>query len=161
MAAQNKLSFDLRAIRQTRNKVNGLNISAFYHFSETLAGGLELNRFFPVFKKEEEQKELSAWDFDLNFHYILSLAGHLKWYPLTGISHTSETEKIKNEVAEDWTKEKIWFYNTDLGIIREKGHWAPHAEYSYTWGDINQQFFLAVLSYEIEWNHHNRHNSKT
>jgi hypothetical protein len=162
LAAQNKVSFDLGAIRQTRNKINGLNISAFYHFSEKLTGGLEMNRFFPVIRKEEEEeKELSAWDFDLNFHYILPLAGDLKWYPLTGISHTSETEKIKGEFMEGTIKEKFWSCNTGLGIIWEKGHWVPHAEYSYTWGHINQQFFLAGLSYEIEWGSHNKHHSKT
>ncbi|HMT74534.1 MAG TPA: hypothetical protein PKA77_10715 [Chitinophagaceae bacterium] len=158
LLAQNKFSIDLGVIRQTRHKVNGLNVSAFYHFNEKLAGGLEMNRFFPVVKSEEgEKRELSAWDFDLNFHYILPLAGHLKWFPLSGISHTSETENIKSDNAEGSIKEKFWSFNTGAGVIWETGHLMPHAEYSFTWGHTNQQFLLVGLSYEMEWGHHKKH----
>jgi hypothetical protein len=91
--AQNKISFDLAAIRNMRTEMNGLNVSCFYHFNEHIIGGIEVNRFFPVKRDvEDETVELSAWDFDCNFHYLLSLNKHWKCYPLTGFSHTSEKE---------------------------------------------------------------------
>jgi|APEBP8051073220_1049391.scaffolds.fasta_scaffold00483_19 hypothetical protein len=158
LSAQQRMSIDAGVIRQMRTKVNGLNLSAFYHFTEKLSGGLEINRFFPITKKENgEELTLSAWDFDLNFHYTLPLAGHIKWYPLTGFSHTSETEKIKTDVSEGTVKERFWSFNTGAGLLWETGHLIPHAEYSFTWGHINQQFLLVGLSYEIELGHHKKH----
>ena len=72
--AQHKLSLDIAAIRNIRKEVYGLNISGFYHSNERITGGLEMNRCFPILLKEEEEMiELSAWDFDLNFHFLVLL----------------------------------------------------------------------------------------
>jgi hypothetical protein len=38
-------------------------------------------------------------------------------------------------------------------LIRS-GRWVPHIEYTISWGHINQQFFLAGISYELEFKHH-------
>jgi hypothetical protein len=150
--AQNKISIDLAAIRHIRKELNGINLSCFYHFNERITGGLEMNRFFPILRKEgEEMIELSAWDFDLNFHFLVPLNKNLKLYPLTGISHTSEREQ--DNITKVGSYERFWSYNTGAGILWEKGRWAPHVEYSFTWGHLNQQFLLAGISYEIEWGH--------
>jgi hypothetical protein len=160
--AQNKMSFDLAGIRNMRQSLNGSNVSCFYHFSERLAGGVELNRFYPATKTEgEEQVKQSAWDFDLNFHYLAHLNKKVVFYPLTGISHTSEKEHISSSSSGITTitslYNRFWSVNAGAGFLWECGKWAPHIEYSYTWGHINQQFLLAGISYELEWGHHEGH----
>lgn len=150
--AQNAISFDVAGIRNTRKDVTGLNVSAFYHFSEKLVGGIEMNRFFPVVKKTEaEEIKLSAWDFDLNFHYILPIKKNWKWYPLTGISHTSEKENIIGSAWNEYTIQKFWSFNTGAGMLWELGSFVPHIEYNFTWGHLNQQFLLAGISWELSW----------
>jgi len=152
--AQSKIGFDLAAIRNMRTEMNGLNISCFYHFNEHLAGGIEMNRFFPASRKiGEEGTRLSAWDFDMNFHYLLPLHKNIKLYPLTGISHTSEKEC--NSASSESVYERFWSFNAGAGLLCECGKWSPHIEYSYTWGNFNQQFLLAGISYELEWGHSN------
>ena len=47
--------------------------------------------------------------------------------------------------------ERFWYYNTGAGLLWEKGRWAPPVECSFTWEQLNQQFLLAGISYEIEW----------
>lgn len=145
---------DIASVSNRHSSMNGLNVSSFYHFSERLTGGIEMNRFFPVNKNiAGEEVQQSAWDFDLNVHYLLPLAKEWKLYPLTGISHTSEKEM--NSKTGESSIERFWSYNTGAGILCELGKWSPHIEYSFTWGQINQQFLIAGLSYELEWGHHN------
>lgn len=153
--AQQKVSFDVAGIRNFHSKLNGLNVSSFYHFNEKLTGGIEVNRFFPITRTSgEETQKLSAWDFDLNFHYLLTIRHGIKCYPLTGISYTSEKEYGSNSHTIWNIKEEFFSFNTGAGILFESGRWSPHIEYSYTWGHINQQFLLAGISYELEWGHH-------
>jgi len=156
MNAQQKISFDLGVIRQTLHEVNGLNISSFYHFSEKLAGGIEVNRFFPVTSHADADMNTSAWDIDINFHYNLPLGHHLYVYPISGISHTSEKEVSKLPMGEGIT-ERFWSVNAGAGLLWQKGHWGFHTEYLYTWGHINQQFVLAGMNYELELGHHKAH----
>jgi len=150
--AQDKLSIDLAAMRNMHSELNGLNISSFYHFNERLSAGIEMNRFFPITRIiGEERTELSAWDFDLNFHYLCPLYKKLKWYPIAGLSHTSEKETIETGNLLYRATEKFYSANAGAGILLEWGHWAPHVEYLFTWGKLNQQFLLAGMSYEISW----------
>ena len=150
--AQRTASIDLASIRNIRHQLNGLNVSGFYHFNERLIGGIEMNRFFPVKRvKGEEPMEISAWDLDLNFHYLLPVSRTVKLYPLSGISHTSEREL--NRVSGESIYERFWSFNTGAGIVFLLDRWSPHAEYMFTWGHINQQFLLVGISYEIEWGH--------
>jgi hypothetical protein len=153
--AQDKLSFDAAVIRNLPKEINGLNLSCFYHFTEHLSGGLEMNRFFAANKTiEGEDVQLSAWDFDLNFHYILPLYKNWKWYPVCGVSHTSEKEKIAG--TDESSYERFFSVNAGAGTLLECGHWVPHIEYTYTWGKLNQQFLLAGISYELELGHHKK-----
>lgn len=148
--AQKTVGIDLASIRNIRHQLNGLNVSAFYHFNERLIGGIEMNRFMPVSREEKEELlEVSAWDFDLNFHYLLPLNKTIKLYPLTGISHTSEKEL--NRTIGETSYERFWSFNTGAGVLFSLGRWSPHLEYMFTWGHINQQFLLAGISYELEW----------
>jgi len=148
--AQQKMSFDLAAIRNMRTEMYGSNLSCFNHFSEQVTGGIEMNRFYPVKKiSGEEELDLSAWDFDLNFHYLVPLCKHCKFYPLTGFSHTAEKEK--NIASGEIVYDRFWSFNTGAGMLWELGKWSPHIEYNYTWGRLNQQFLLAGISYELEW----------
>jgi hypothetical protein len=147
--AQQKISFDVAAIRNIRHSLNGSNLSCFYHFNENLVGGLEMNRFFPVKQtKEEKTAEYSAWDLDLNFHYLLPTKNKYRLYPLCGISHTAEKESPIT--AGETHYENFWSFNTGGGVLYELGKWSPHIEYSFTWGHINQQFLLAGISYELK-----------
>ena len=153
LEAQNKISFDLAAIRNLRTDLNGINVTCFYHFSEHVLGGIEMNRFFPVNRiKEDETVQLSAWDFDLNFHYLLSLNKHWKCYPLIGFSHTSEKEIDPH--TDESIYDRFWSLNTGAGMLFELGKWSPHIEYNYTWGHVKQQFLLAGISYELRWGKH-------
>lgn len=152
LSAQHAFSIDVASVTNRHNQTAGLNLSSFYHFSEHFTGGIEMNRFFPVQKKTaDEELQLSAWDFDLNFHYLLPVTKGVDLFPLTGISHTSEKEL--NTKTGELVTEKFWSYNTGAGILWELGRWSPHIEYSFTWGHINQQFLVAGLSYELELGH--------
>lgn len=154
--AQKKIGIDLAGIRNMHSHINGLNVSAFYHFSEKIVAGVEVNRFFPSDKKKgTEDIKLSAWDIDFNVHYLMPIHHNWKFYPVTGISHTSEKE-VTREFNEK-LYERFWSFNTGAGMLWEVGHWSPHIEYVYTWGLINQQFLLAGLSYEIEWGNKKHH----
>jgi hypothetical protein len=148
--AQKTASIDLASIRNIRHQLNGLNVSGFYHFNERIIGGIEMNRFFPVKRvKEDNLRESSAWDFDLNFHYLLPLSRTVKLYPLIGISHTSEKEQ--NLINNETIYERFWSFNTGAGVLFSLGKWSPHTEYMFTWGHLNQQFLLVGISYEVEW----------
>lgn len=145
-----KSSIDLAYIRNTHSNLNGLNISFFQHFNERLTGGLEMNRFFTRrMTVEDAEVDQSAWDFDLNLHYLLPLNKQWRFYPIAGVSHTSEKETIVETQETVYTR--FFSVNTGAGILFQSGKWAPHAEYLFTWGHMNQQFFLAGVSYEIEW----------
>lgn len=147
--AQQKASFDLAAIRNMKVKLNGMNVSGFYHFNKTITAGLEVNRFFPKNKiVDGEEIEQSAWDLDLNVHFLIPFTKEFKFYPITGISHTSEKEYLKaiNESIYD----RFWSFNAGAGVLFEMGRWSPHAEYLFTWGHLHQQFFLVGISYELE-----------
>lgn len=148
--AQHTASIDLATVRNMHSQLNGINVSAFYHFNERLIGGIEMNRFFASkHVKHEEIVELSSWDFDLNFHYLFPLGKTVRLYPLTGISHTSEKEYI---IAHDETAfKRFWSFNTGAGAVFQLGKWAPHIEYMFTWGQMNQRFLLIGISYELEW----------
>jgi hypothetical protein len=148
--AQHKLSFDLAAIRNMRQEINGSNLSCFYHVSERVTAGVEMNRFYPVKKTVKgEELKTSAWDFDYNLHYLVPMNKKIIFYPLTGFSHTSEKEL--NTATNESVYNRFWSFNTGAGFLCECGRWAPHIEYSFTWGHINQQFLLAGISYELEW----------
>jgi hypothetical protein len=155
ISAQHKLSFDVGAIRQMNHHAEGLNVSSFYYFNDRLVGGFEMNRFFPVNKKlHEEDVKISAWDFEINFHYLIPILKHWNLYPLSGISHTSEKEF--NIVGQHTQFIHFWSANTGVGLQLQLGHWLPHVEYSFTWGYINQQFLLTGLSYDIELGKHSK-----
>ncbi|MFT3845009.1 MAG: hypothetical protein QM725_08155 [Lacibacter sp.] len=153
--AQHTISFDAAAIRNLKKEMNGLNLSCFYHFSEHITGGLEVNNFFRTNKTiADEEVQLSALDLDFNFHYVIPLHKDMKCYPICGVSHTSEKEKA---VASDENRyEHFWSVNAGAGLLLECGHWLPHVEYTYTWGKLNQQFLLAGISYELELGHHKK-----
>ena len=155
IAAQQKASIDLAATRNMNNSTYGLNVSGFYHFSERIAGGIEVNRFFPITRKiGEEEVELSAWDFDLNFHYNIPLAKKLIFYPLTGVSHTSDKEFIP--ALGETVYSRFYSFNTGAGLFLEGHKIVPYVECNLTWGKINQQFLLAGISYELEWGKHTK-----
>lgn len=154
LQAQQKISFDLAAIRQTFHKANGLNLSAFYHFNEKLAAGVEMNRFFPVTHKD---KEMSAWDFDFNAHYLFNMHHHFYFYPIAGFSHCFSKE-ISTEPLGEAENARFWSLNAGAGLLWQKGKWGLHTEFLYTWGHFNQEFLLAGLNYEIELGrHHKQH----
>lgn len=130
------------------SKLNGFNLSCFHHPDEHWTAGLKCIRFFPThIINNEEELTLAAWDIELNAHYNIKLTHDWTFYPLAGIGHTSEKETTlgENHYA------RFWSLNTGFGIGYEKGHWGPHIELNRSWGKINQQFFLAGISYELEW----------
>lgn len=149
--AQHSISIDIGGIRQKNNHQKGINISSFYHVNQQLLAGLEANHFFPVHRSTNEGEDIrvSGWDIEMNLHYLLSLRRGLRFYPITGISHTSEREiNISTQYRQG---EQFWSVNTGVGINTSLGHWLPHIEYIFSWGRIRQQFILAGVGYEIEW----------
>lgn len=160
--AQQNLSIDLAAIRNTTTPINGGNISLFYHFNERLSAGVEMNRFFETHVSGTEMNvKNSAWDFDYNAHYYIPLVQEFKCYPIMGFSHTSETERIQELYLVEDVKTKFWSYNYGVGLCYEIGKWSPHVEYLFTQsfkkveGEYyKQQFLLAGVSYEFHVGHH-------
>lgn len=150
--AQQKLSIDLAAIRNVDKPLNGLNVSGFYHFNKKVIAGLEANRFFPAKRLVAgEDVKISAWDIELNTHYLFALYKGLHLYPIAGIGHSTEKEMNLRDGASQY--ESFWSVNTGAGILWELEKWSPHIEYCFAWGRQNQQFLLAGISYEIEWKH--------
>jgi len=155
LSAQTITSFDLGAIRQKNHHNGGVNVSGFYHFTEKFLGGVEVNRFFPVHRLIHDEDELlSGWDIEMNLHYMLPVGKGLKFYPVTGISHTSEKEY--NPVTHHSFFQRFWSVNTGAGMQLEWHKWLPHLEYMFTWGHLNQQFVLVGIGYEIEWGKHRK-----
>jgi hypothetical protein len=155
LEAQQKISFDLAAIRRLKNNVNGINVSSFYHFNDRLSGGIEVNRIFPVNRTLHDEKvQFSSWDVGLNFHYLLSIYKNWKLYPITGISHYSEKEW--NQAKSENLYERFWTFNTGAGVLWQWNQWAPHIEGTFAWGRQNLQIILAGISYELESGHHHK-----
>ena len=151
-SAQHSVSIDLGVIRQKNHHQSGLNISGFYHFSHHWLGGIEVNRFFPVQDYAGEQEmQYAGWDIEMNFHYLVYLHKGIKFYPISGISHTSEKES--NATTHRSSYDHFWSVNTGAGMNIELGHWLPHVEYIFTWGHVNQQFILVGIGYEISSGH--------
>ncbi len=154
--AQHHISLDCSEVTNTKIALNGINVSIFYHFNESLSGGVEINRFFNKnFIERENNSEhtvneidLSVWEFSYNFHYNISISKHWKFYPIMGFSHTSDKEKFirLGKVHTD----HFWSFNTGLGIKYAIGKISPHVEYLFTWGKINQEFLLVGFSYELK-----------
>ncbi len=150
LAAQQKISVDLGAVRQKNYHNGGLTVSSYYHFSERLLGGMGVNRFFPVHRIVNGEEELlSGWDIEMNVHYLFPIRKGLKFFPITGISHTSEKELIETQHENHY--ERFWSVNTGAGISLELHKWLPYFEYNFSWGRINQQFLLVGIGYEIDW----------
>jgi len=159
--AQSVFSIDLGAIRHVENQSTGINISGFYHLTEKLKVGMEVNRFFPVTRqKEESDLRLSAWDIDFNLQYLLPLNKSKSWrfYPIAGVSHSSEKETLldKSEIR----VERFWSVNTGTGLLWQRGKFGTHFEYLLTWGHINQQFLLAGINVELELRRHHQTKEK-
>ncbi|MFZ9388766.1 MAG: outer membrane beta-barrel protein [Chitinophagaceae bacterium] len=155
LSGQSVFSVDLGAIRQVENELNGVNVSGFYHLTEKVKIGLEVNRFFPVTRqKVGGDFRLSAWDLDLNLQYLVPLnkSRSLRFYPITGISHSAEKE---SDLAKSETRtERFWSVNTGTGILWQRGKLGTHVEYLLTWGHQNQQFLLAGINIEFEPGRH-------
>lgn len=146
--AQNVISADAGYVYNIKKGLPGINVSTFYHFSEKFTAGLEMNRFFNNHpKKGEEEISISAWDFDMNFHYNIDLARNLFCYPLTGLSHTSEKE---TDAKGDIVFKRFYSFNTGAGVFVKFKKVVPFAEFMYTWGQMNQEFFLVGVGYEFE-----------
>lgn len=149
LLAQQKGSLDLGYLRNLHSGLHGNNISYYHHVSKKWSAGIECIRFFPSNKliNEELEETISAWDIEFNVHYMIPFAHHWKFYPITGVGHTSEKENSHGEIV----MHRFWSLNTGAGLGVEMGHWSPHIEYNLGWGKINQQFFLVGLSYELDW----------
>ncbi len=157
--AQQGVSIDLAAIRNTHTGLNGINFSCFNHFAEKFAAGIEINRFPRVHRMEGiELSELSALDIDLNLHYLIPMYGKWSSYPIVGISHTHEKEVIP-EHEKMVLEQDFWSFNTGWGVQYNMGRWIPHAEYLFTWGREHQQFLLAGIGFELKRGHagHSHH----
>jgi len=148
-SAQHAISIDAGYIKNFHNNLSGLNLSSVLHLTRKWAVAVEMNRFFPVKKeKDNEEYSLSALDFDLNIHRNFNFTEKLNFYPIIGISHTSEKEIIiKTDEAEIMN---FYSFNTGAGFsfeLTKKIH--PSIEYTYAWGKINQQFLLVNIAYEF------------
>lgn len=118
---QHAVSIDVAGLHNTSYKLSGLNVSCFYHFSKRVAGGIELNRFFPKQQlKSNEEVQLSAWDTDINFHYFFFPEHNWKVYAAAGITHTSDKEELVKDGQ--CTYEHFWSLNTGAGILYKWGN---------------------------------------
>ena len=148
---QHIASIDLGVIRQKSHHLVGMNVSGFYHFGHHWQGGIEINRLFPANRNlKGEEIRFSGWDIELNFHYLVNLPKNIHLYSIGGISHASEKEQAPGLHADE---RHFWSLNTGLGLNCKLGHWLPHVEYIFTWGELDQQFILTGLGYELEWGH--------
>jgi hypothetical protein len=155
VSAQKNISIDFSNVKNTKLPLSGINASIFYHFNEHLSGGIELNRFFEkkIIEKDIEiensaqEVDISAWDFDCNFHYNFSISKKWKPYTILGFSHASDKEKLIT-LGKEHT-DHFWSVNTGLGFMYSIGKISPHIEYLFTWGRINQEFLLVGFSYEL------------
>ncbi len=151
--SQNKLSIDLASIRNIHTSHTGLSVSSYYYLTKHLSGGLEVNKFFPIHRVvHEEDLQHSATDIDLNAHYNFHVFKNIIFYPITGICHNSDNEK-NLETGKRQSKQ-FWSFNSGAGITLENAKCSPFVEYSYTWGQLNQQFLMAGVCIEIEWGNH-------
>lgn len=148
--AQHSMSMDAGYIKNFHNDLNGANLSSVFYFNKKWGLAFEINRFFPAKKMvNNEESELSALDFDLNLHRYFPVSEKINFYPIGGISHTSEKEL--NLVSKDEVLTNFFSVNTGAGFVFELSKkWHPAIEFSYAWGKINQQFLLATIAYEFE-----------
>ena len=146
---QHAISIDAGFMQQVNHHMPGINGSVFYYFNDHITGGIEVNRFF---SKLHDANKYSSWDLELNFHYLFSISRNLKAYPIVGIGHTSEKEIYTDATEAEF--ERFFSANTGAGVLLRSGKWLPRIEYTFAWGHLNQQFFLAGISYELDFKHH-------
>lgn len=149
IAAAQKISIDAAVIRNTTQKLWGVNTAIFYHFTERLSGGFELTRFYNrMVQQKSEKVERSAWDIDLNFHFDVFRVKKLNLYPLLGVGYNEfrETNRSLNESL----YERYWALNTGAGIRLDAGILKPHVEYTAVWAGQIEHILLAGIALEFE-----------
>jgi hypothetical protein len=140
-----RISIDAAGIRNHSRQLHGTNISVFYHFTEMLSAGVEVNRFFTRHSmKESEPVTLSAWDYDFNLHYYIPLQQKLYIYPVAGISYSVEKEQAK-----EIKREKNFYVNSGAGLLLNFQTVKPHIEYIYAFGAKNESFFISGVTIEL------------
>ncbi len=141
------ISIDVAAVRNKSQKVHGANLSVFYHFTENLNAGFEVNRFFEHRKtKETGEFLLSSWDYDFNVHYYLHPFKFLVVYPLTGFSVSVEKESSSVETIQS----KQLYFNSGGGLMLNTKTVKPHMEYIYANGNRKEHFLIAGITIELE-----------
>ncbi len=155
LVAQHAVSIDIAALHNVSANMEGLNVGSYYHIDKRLTAGVELSRFFPVQRQEHsDEVQLSAWDIDLDFHYLFDIIRDWKLYAIAGIAHAADKETVLESGLT--THERFWSLNSGAGLLYAHGKWAPHIEYHFTYGRQNQHVMLAGVSYEIEWRRHEK-----
>jgi hypothetical protein len=140
-----RISIDAAGIRNQSRQLHGINISVFYHFTEMLSAGVEVNRFFETRRlKGAETVALSAWDYDFNLHYYIPLQQKLYIYPLAGFSYSVEKEQAK-----EIKREKNFYINSGAGLLLNFKTVKPHIEYVYAFGAKNEAFFISGVTIEL------------
>lgn len=146
-AKSQKLGIDIAAVRNHSLQLHGANASVFYHFTEKISAGVEVNRFFSFQKiKEEGTVFLSAWDFDMNLHYYLPVSKQIILYPLLGVSYSLEKEESETKTERQHFK----YFNTGAGILLNTKTVKPHIEYVLASNRKTEQFMLAGITIELD-----------
>ncbi len=146
VASAQRISIDVAGARNQTQKLNGSNLSLFYHFTEMFSCGLEVNRFFVHQSTKENSKVfLSAWDYEFNIHYYIPFYKKLHVYSVAGVSYSIEKEETdKIEI------DRNWYGNTGAGFLLNTKTVKPHLEYIYAIGTRNEHFFIAGITIEID-----------
>lgn len=141
------ISIDVAAVKNQSQQVHGVNLSVFYHFTENLNAGIEVNRFFEQRKtKEAGELILSSWDYDFNVHYYLHPFKFLVVYPVTGFSVSVEKESSGDETIQ----RKQLYFNSGAGIMLNTKTVKPHLEYVFANGNRKEHFLIAGITIELE-----------
>jgi hypothetical protein len=141
-----KLSVDVAGIRNYTVDLYGANTSIFYHFTESFSAGVEANRFFRKRKNTADEIYFSAWDYDLNLHYLLAVHKKFSLYPVLGFGFSFEREETKEGI----NRLHRTYFNTGAGILFNTGTIKPHLEYVLALNRKAEQLVLAGITIELD-----------
>lgn len=143
-----RISIDVAGIRNHTQKLNGVNLSVFYHFTEAFSAGAEVNRFFTANRvKDNETVQLSVWDIDVNLHYYIPLYKKVYVYPVLGVGAATEKEQKESGTRLHHVK----YFNAGAGLLLNTRTIKPHIEYVVASSRKTEQYVLAGITIEIDF----------
>jgi hypothetical protein len=144
--SQQGLTVGIGGTLETTNELYGINARVFYAINEHFCFGPEAS-IFP-FQEIDEAFEKSIIDLNVNAHYIFEITHELGIYPLSGINHTIEKERLIENIDTSEKTQKIGL-NYGFGAHYKINNMFLFAEFKGIIGQLSAEFITAGVLFNL------------